>query len=68
MRFATVNPGSAVVVSEPGTLHPLPVSVDELVRLGLARALGYADEISNTVVDALGDLSGGVRLQKERSE
>jgi hypothetical protein len=28
----------------------------------MARALGYADEISNTVVDAIGDLSGGVRL------
>ena len=29
---------------------------------GLARALGYADQISNTVVDAIGDISGGVRL------
>ncbi|MGO2113316.1 MAG: NAD(P)-dependent oxidoreductase [Pseudoclavibacter sp.] len=29
---------------------------------GLARQLGYADEISNTVVDAIGDVSGGVRL------
>lgn len=29
---------------------------------GLARQLGYADEISNTVVDAVGDISGGVRL------
>lgn len=29
---------------------------------GLANALGYADEISNTVVDAIGDISGGVRL------
>lgn len=32
---------------------------------GLARALGYADEISNTVVDAIGDVSGGVRLHEE---
>lgn len=31
---------------------------------GVARQLGYADEISNTVVDALGDLSGGVRLHE----
>lgn len=31
---------------------------------GLARQLGYADDISNTVVDALGDLSGGVRLHE----
>jgi 3-hydroxyisobutyrate dehydrogenase-like beta-hydroxyacid dehydrogenase len=29
---------------------------------GLARALGYAEEISNTVVDAIGDIAGGVRL------
>ncbi|MGH3280909.1 MAG: NAD(P)-dependent oxidoreductase [Trebonia sp.] len=29
---------------------------------GLAIGLGYADEISNTVVDAIGDISGGVRL------
>lgn len=32
---------------------------------GLARALGYADEISNTVVDAIGDVSGGVRLHEQ---
>lgn len=33
-----------------------------LASFGLAIALGYADKISNTVVDALGDVSGGVRL------
>jgi 3-hydroxyisobutyrate dehydrogenase len=33
-----------------------------LASFGLARALGYADQISNTVVDAIGDVSGGVRL------
>jgi 3-hydroxyisobutyrate dehydrogenase-like beta-hydroxyacid dehydrogenase len=33
-----------------------------VASFGLARALGYADQISNTVVDALGDISGGVRL------
>ncbi len=33
-----------------------------VASFGLARALGYADQISNTVVDAIGDLSGGVRL------
>jgi 3-hydroxyisobutyrate dehydrogenase len=32
----------------------------------LAAALGYGDQISNRVVDALGDLSGGVRLQGGR--
>jgi 3-hydroxyisobutyrate dehydrogenase len=29
---------------------------------GLATALGYGDQISNRVVDALGDVSGGIRL------
>ena len=33
-----------------------------VAAFGMARALGYADEISNTVVDAIGDVSGGVRL------
>jgi 3-hydroxyisobutyrate dehydrogenase len=33
-----------------------------VAAFGLARQLGYADEISNTVVDAIGDISGGVRL------
>jgi hypothetical protein len=33
--------------------------------LGLARALGYADQVSNTVVDAIGDISGGVRLYNQ---
>lgn len=36
-----------------------------LAAFGLARQLGYADEISNTVVDAIGDMSGGVRLHDE---
>jgi 3-hydroxyisobutyrate dehydrogenase-like beta-hydroxyacid dehydrogenase len=35
---------------------------------GLAIALGYADEISNKVVDAIGDISGGVRLHSENGE
>lgn len=39
-----------------------------LAAFGLARQLGYADEISNTVVDAIGDISGGVRLHKEGRE
>lgn len=33
-----------------------------MASFGLANALGYADEISNTVVDAIGDVSGRVRL------
>jgi 3-hydroxyisobutyrate dehydrogenase len=33
-----------------------------LASFGLARSLGYADQISNTVVDAIGDLAGRVRV------
>lgn len=39
-----------------------------LAAFGLARQLGYADEISNTVVDAIGDISGGVRLHEGNTE
>lgn len=35
-----------------------------LASFGLANALGYANEISNTVVDAIGDVSGHVRLHE----
>ncbi len=34
-----------------------------LASFGLATALGYGDRISNRVVDAIGDVSGGVRIQ-----
>lgn len=47
-------------------LHELGVaslnSAAPLAAFGLANALGYADEISNRVVDAIGDVSGHVRL------
>ena len=33
-----------------------------LAAFGAANNLGYADQISNRVVDAIGDLAGGVRL------
>jgi 3-hydroxyisobutyrate dehydrogenase len=33
-----------------------------VASFGLALQLGYAERISNTVVDAIGDVSGGVRL------
>jgi len=39
-----------------------------LASFGLANALGYADQISNTVVDAIGDVSGGVRLHEQKGE
>jgi 3-hydroxyisobutyrate dehydrogenase len=35
-----------------------------LASFGLAAHLGYGDVISNRVVDALGDLAGGVRIQQ----
>ena len=33
-----------------------------LASFGLANNLGYADQISNRVVDAIGDVAGGIRL------
>jgi 3-hydroxyisobutyrate dehydrogenase len=33
-----------------------------LAAFGLATQLGYGDQISNRVVDAIGDVAGGVRL------
>jgi 3-hydroxyisobutyrate dehydrogenase len=36
-----------------------------LAAFGLAIGLGYSDQISNTVVDAIGDVSGGIRLHTE---
>lgn len=38
-----------------------------LASFGLSNSLGYADQISNRVVDAIGDVSGGVRLN-DRAE
>jgi 3-hydroxyisobutyrate dehydrogenase-like beta-hydroxyacid dehydrogenase len=35
-----------------------------LAAFGLASSLGYRDQISNKVVDALGDLAGGIRLHE----
>jgi 3-hydroxyisobutyrate dehydrogenase len=38
-----------------------------LASFGLATALGYGDLISNRVVDAIGDVSGGVRLKDAKN-
>jgi 3-hydroxyisobutyrate dehydrogenase-like beta-hydroxyacid dehydrogenase len=38
-----------------------------LAAFGLAASLGYGDQISNKVVDALGDLAGGIRLHETGS-
>jgi len=47
-------------------LHRLGVAslnaAGPLAAFGLGTALGYGDQISNRVVDALGDVAGGVRL------
>ena len=39
-----------------------------LASFGLQVALGYGDQISNRVVDAIGDMSGGVRLHDSTDE
>jgi 3-hydroxyisobutyrate dehydrogenase-like beta-hydroxyacid dehydrogenase len=39
-----------------------------LAAFHLAAALGYGDQISNRVVDALGDISGGVRVHDQTRE
>jgi 3-hydroxyisobutyrate dehydrogenase len=38
-----------------------------LAAFHLAAALGYGDQISNRVVDALGDIAGGVRIQDQEA-
>ena len=56
------------VVLYADLLHELGVSSlntsGPLASFGLATALGYGDAISNRVVDAIGDISGGIRLNK----
>ncbi len=51
-------------------LHQLGVSslnaAGPMASFGLATALGYGDVISNRVVDAIGDISGGVRLAQKK--
>ena len=39
-----------------------------LASFGLASALGYGDQISNKVVDAIGDVSGGIRLHTPKGD
>jgi 3-hydroxyisobutyrate dehydrogenase-like beta-hydroxyacid dehydrogenase len=39
-----------------------------LATFHLAAALGYGDQISNRVVDALGDIAGGVRVHDQTRE
>jgi 3-hydroxyisobutyrate dehydrogenase len=53
-------------VQELGT--PSINAAGTLASFGLAARLGYGEQISNKVVDALGDLAGGVRLHEPPSE
>lgn len=50
-------------------LHELGVAslntAGPMASFGLATALGYGDVISNRVVDAIGDVSGGIRLHRK---
>jgi 3-hydroxyisobutyrate dehydrogenase-like beta-hydroxyacid dehydrogenase len=39
-----------------------------LASFGLAENLGYGDQISNRVVDAIGDVAGGVRVHDQRED
>lgn len=39
-----------------------------VASFGLANQLGYRDQISNSVVDAIGDVSGGVRIHDGRTD
>ncbi|WP_102225230.1 NAD(P)-dependent oxidoreductase [Acidimangrovimonas sediminis] len=54
------------VVLYSDLLHELGVAsfntAGPMASFGLATALGYGDVISNRVVDAIGDISGGIRL------
>jgi 3-hydroxyisobutyrate dehydrogenase len=43
---------------------PSLLAAGPLAAFGLADSLGYRDQISNRVVDAIGDLAGGVRLSE----
>jgi 3-hydroxyisobutyrate dehydrogenase len=51
-------------------LHELGIAslnaAGPLASFGLGTALGYGDQISNRVVDAIGDVSGGIRLFDEQ--
>jgi len=46
---------------------PSLAAAGPLAAFGLANSLGYRDQISNRVVDALGDVAGGIRLHDGNS-
>jgi 3-hydroxyisobutyrate dehydrogenase len=47
---------------------PSVLSAGPLAAFGLASSLGYRDQISNRVVDALGDIAGGIRLYYDEGD
>jgi 3-hydroxyisobutyrate dehydrogenase len=53
-------------------LHRLGVAslnaAGPMASFGLGTALGYGDQISNRVVDAIGDVSGGIRLSEPKGK
>ncbi len=53
-------------------LHQLGVTslnaAGPMACFGLGTALGYGDQISNRVVDAIGDVSGGIRLNDPKGK
>jgi len=53
-------------------LHELGVAslnaAGPMASFGLATALGYGDQISNRVVDAIGDVCGGIRLNDPKGK
>jgi 3-hydroxyisobutyrate dehydrogenase len=46
---------------------PSLTAAGPLAAFGLANSLGYRDQISNRVVDALGDVAGGIRLHDDEA-
>lgn len=60
------------VVAYVDLIHELGVPTlnasGPLASFGLANQTGYADQISNRVVDAIGDVAGGVRLYDPEKE
>jgi 3-hydroxyisobutyrate dehydrogenase len=50
------------VIRADGLGVPSLDAAGPLASFGLAENLGYGDQISNRVVDAIGDVAGGVRV------
>jgi 3-hydroxyisobutyrate dehydrogenase len=69
LTSALMTKDIALYVECLGTLGvPSLSSSGPLAAFGLANNLGYANEISNRVVDAIGDVSGGVRVNNTNSK